>query len=488
MEKETTLSFYDWCVNNNRTDLLDRWDYDLNSKTPKQVQSRTHKKYYFKCPVCKDHPSTLHGINSIVVCHNHQAPCSTCESFGMWCQENQEFHWLELWDYELNIVSPFQIHRNTGKKYCFKCKKGKHKSEQYYINAITGDRKQKYHCKRCNSFGQWCVDNNELELLQRWDCARNKISPFEVSFRSGKNYWFTCPKKLHESEPKNLSNLIVQPGTRECKKCSSIGQLLLDSYGENAITQYWYDINTKDPFLINRNSEQIIWIKCTNKEYHKDYKITAINFTKGQRCPYCAGKKVSRQDSLGYLYPESISMWSGRNKLSPYDYLPKSNKKVWFTCPIHGEYFQSICDYTIGECECPQCKQESDESSFQKKVRQYLEELGYNINHEYACSLIPVNPKTGRKLPMDNEVIELNLYIEVNGQQHYQTSLWHETEASRKNCSSTDILHEIQWRDKIKKEYIISHNSFYLTIPYWDIQNGNYKEMINNKIEEIKQL
>lgn len=181
-------------------------------------------------------------------------------------------------------------------------------------------------------------------------------------------------------------------------------------------------------------------------------------------------------------------MWSGRNKLSPYDYLPKSNKKVWFTCPIHGEYFQSICDYTIGECECPQCKQESDESSFQKKVRQYLEELGYNINHEYACSLIPVNPKTGRKLPMDNEVIELNLYIEVNGQQHYQTSLWHETEASRKNCSSTDILHEIQWRDKIKKEYIISHNSFYLTIPYWDIQNGNYKEMINNKIEEIKQL
>ena len=25
-------SFYDWCIENNRQDLLDRWDYDLNKK------------------------------------------------------------------------------------------------------------------------------------------------------------------------------------------------------------------------------------------------------------------------------------------------------------------------------------------------------------------------------------------------------------------------------------------------------------------------
>lgn len=29
-------SFYDWCMENNRKDLLDRWDYDLNKKSPKK--------------------------------------------------------------------------------------------------------------------------------------------------------------------------------------------------------------------------------------------------------------------------------------------------------------------------------------------------------------------------------------------------------------------------------------------------------------------
>ena len=40
-EKNTRLkngnSFYDWCIKNNRQDLLDRWDYELNGCSPKEV-------------------------------------------------------------------------------------------------------------------------------------------------------------------------------------------------------------------------------------------------------------------------------------------------------------------------------------------------------------------------------------------------------------------------------------------------------------------
>lgn len=43
-------SFYDWCINNNRVDFLNLWDYDLNNKNPNEIAKSTHKFYYFKCP------------------------------------------------------------------------------------------------------------------------------------------------------------------------------------------------------------------------------------------------------------------------------------------------------------------------------------------------------------------------------------------------------------------------------------------------------
>ena len=32
--KKNKKSFYDWCVENNREDILDRWDYELNDCSP----------------------------------------------------------------------------------------------------------------------------------------------------------------------------------------------------------------------------------------------------------------------------------------------------------------------------------------------------------------------------------------------------------------------------------------------------------------------
>lgn len=30
-------SLYDWCINNNKKDIVDRWDYTLNKKSPKEI-------------------------------------------------------------------------------------------------------------------------------------------------------------------------------------------------------------------------------------------------------------------------------------------------------------------------------------------------------------------------------------------------------------------------------------------------------------------
>ena len=43
-------SFESWCLDNDRKDLLERWDYELNSKSPLEVSYQSNNKYFFKCP------------------------------------------------------------------------------------------------------------------------------------------------------------------------------------------------------------------------------------------------------------------------------------------------------------------------------------------------------------------------------------------------------------------------------------------------------
>lgn len=45
-----TKTFYEWCVENNRFDLNERFDVDKNGCTTKDVGYQSNKKYWFKCP------------------------------------------------------------------------------------------------------------------------------------------------------------------------------------------------------------------------------------------------------------------------------------------------------------------------------------------------------------------------------------------------------------------------------------------------------
>ena len=73
---------------------------------------------------------------------------------------------------------------------------------------------------------------------------------------------------------------------------------------------------------------------CQEHEYHNDncgYEIRLVDFYKGNKCPYCASKKVHPKDSFGSLYPEKAKYWSKNNKKLPYEVTPYSNIKYKFT-------------------------------------------------------------------------------------------------------------------------------------------------------------
>jgi hypothetical protein len=99
-------SFYNWCIENNRQDYLDRWS-NKNNINPSDIEFRSHKKFYFNCNVNKNHNEHLVSLSNLV--KYKDLYCLECNSFAEWCLSNNKLYILELWDYEKNGISPFFV-------------------------------------------------------------------------------------------------------------------------------------------------------------------------------------------------------------------------------------------------------------------------------------------------------------------------------------------------------------------------------------------
>ena len=70
-------TFEEWCIENNRQDLLNRWDYDKNKLYPADMPSGTKRKAYFLCPN-GIHESEAKPLSSITSSQNHEVQCHKC--------------------------------------------------------------------------------------------------------------------------------------------------------------------------------------------------------------------------------------------------------------------------------------------------------------------------------------------------------------------------------------------------------------------------
>jgi len=352
----------------------------------------------------------------------------------------------------------------------------------HYNKCLRPDGK--YYCKTCYqsgiSFYDWCIENNKQDLLDRWDNNLNKLNPKDIAYQSNKKYYFKCLNNPnHHSEQIVINKITTRNHRMICKQCNSFAQYLINAYGENALNLYWSNKNTVNPWEISHCSGQYVWIKCQNKDYHDDYKITCANFNKGKRCPYCSGHKVHKLDSLGILHPEALDIWSDKNKKSVYEYMPTSNKKVYWKCSDkkHKDYFREINNSIICEFRCPKCiiwkgeKRIEDWLIFNQFTRITKKEYykSNNINkqiNKYYIVQMKFNNLVGINnglLSYDFYLPDYNLLIENQGEQH-------EKFCKRFHKSKKDFEKQ-QEHDRRKKQYTIDNNIKFLEIWYWDYDN-----------------
>lgn len=211
------------------------------------------------------------------------------------------------------------------------------------------------------SFGDYCKENNLLDLLDLWDYDLNPQNPYEVGSHSPKKYYFKCPKGKHASHFLILAN-ISKTKKIICPGCNSIGQYLIDKYGKEDFERMWDDSNDEDPFLLAKNSGKIIKINCLKDSTHPIRITHPSSVSKDLGCPYCANQKVCLTNSLGYLFPESLKVWSENNDITPYDITPGVLKRVELKCEngIHPNYMRTVSEATKNGFKCSECLRDNN--------------------------------------------------------------------------------------------------------------------------------
>lgn len=490
-------SFYEWCLETNNEDILHRWDYELNNCDPKDVIYSVCKKYWFKCDKHPDHKSELKNIGSFAIGNKGVMTCSQCNSFEQWCIDNNRQDILDSWEYELNNCKPIDVPRGTSKKYWFRCySNDKYEIKQKSILTIT-----KGNCNvniKYKSFKQWCDENDRHDVILRWDYEMNGCDPEDISYATSKKFWFKCENNSsHRSELKRISNFTCRKRSNiGCIQCGSIAQWFIDN--NLKLEDYWdFEKNENlDSWKIAKSSGNKVWIKCQEKEYHDSYEVRCSDFIRGDRCPYCAGKRIHPKDSFGQYIVDNYGedflnkIWSDKNEESPYNYSPGSKRKAWWKCldGKHDDFLRDVGGSINKDFRCPTCSKNIYSSILEKKTKKYLKELGYEVETEKNCSIKPINPKTGCVMPFDNEIELSNgkrLIIEVHGQQHYENNFY-KTLLKMNEEDANKQLRKRKVYDRYKKAYAEHYGYEYLELPYYLFgKDDKYKEVIDQKINEI---
>ncbi|MBM3915491.1 MAG: hypothetical protein FJ348_05560 [Sphingomonadales bacterium] len=111
--------------------------------------------------------------------------------------------------------------------------------------------------------------------------------------------------------------------------------------------------------LIRPGSHKKVWWKCSNNSNHKWETPVYLRTSKDKiGCPFCSGKYVLREESLGEVSKKLMLEWDYElNKgLDPFTLSPKSEKKVWWRCrEDKNHYWRTSISHRTEGTKCPYC-------------------------------------------------------------------------------------------------------------------------------------
>lgn len=178
-------------------------------------------------------------------------------------------------------------------------------------------------------------------LADEWDIEANQgLRPDEVSVYSNmKAFWRRPSGELYQER--------ISHRTKGCMKRKKEFPLHL-------LKEFYSKNNGPEP-LTNYSiySNKRVWWECSNGHV---YEAVIKNRTRGSNCPYCSGKRVSRQNALAVNFPLVAAEWhpTKNGELTPLQITASSAKRIFWTCANGHEWQASVNNRKQGR-NCPEC-------------------------------------------------------------------------------------------------------------------------------------
>lgn len=215
-----------------------------------------------------------------------------------------------------------------------------------------------------------------------------------------------------------------------------------------------------------KSTQNYIRIHCDNPDHHWHRQRVDLHL-QGFGCVECSNypnKKTPQQRCDEWIKKCIKKYGEGRYDYSRAheDYV-NNDSLVWIRCCIHDYWFQQTPDNNLRTVNgsCPICSIEFRESEGEAEIRRWLVNHGITNFKQDEVTLPVEDPRCKRQyLRPDFWLPDYNLFIEYNGEQHYEDiehfhdGYW--------------TLEDQQIRDEAVRKYCSDHGHNLLEIPYWD--------------------
>ena len=195
----TTKSFKQFCDEINNTELLELWDYELNSRNPEDIGFKSNNKCYFKCKrgLHESRQIPLFNISAAYEKGRTYLICKQCESIGQYIIDNYGKDYLDkIWS-DKNEKSYYDIFAGSSRsKIWLKCQNDETHPD---YDLLPGNFNKSHNCPYCAG-KRVCLTNSlgykHPEVLEIWS-DKNDKTPFDVTSHSEYDALWKCRDGKH---------------------------------------------------------------------------------------------------------------------------------------------------------------------------------------------------------------------------------------------------------------------------------------------------
>lgn len=393
-------------------ELASQWDVKKNGNvTPDDVNVNAKKEYWWICPKCgyswKASPGSRRSQRGCPVCDGHKVVWSGHNDLA-----SQKPELMEDWDYSKNVgIDPSKVRVFSQKKVWWKC----HICGYEWYCAIS-QRSSGNGCAYCAGLvtvaGKNDLSTTDPDIAAEWDYERNgNLRPNQFKSGSDKEVWWRCIKCGHEWK--------AAIKTRKIAGCPACAGRLRSGYNDVAtlnpelLADWDYKRNgALTPDRIAAGSHHKVWWSCHTCGY--EWQSVVKTRTNGVGCPRCSGRIVWKgHNDFATKCPDIIKEWDySKNQERPDEVSFRSNKKIWWKCPVCGNNYQMSASSKSQGYGCPKCNRIYHSSFPEQAIYYYLKKSGFEVENGYRTKWLG-------KSEIDIYIPSLKLGIEYDGQ------VWH---------------------------------------------------------------